>query len=118
MTPEGFRKLAPSFPETYEASHLEHPDFRVGKRIFATLGHPDGEWGMIKLTALQQSQFVAANRKIFALVRGGWGLRGATNVRLKHATVAALRAALFEAWRNTASTKLVAQHASQPRSLR
>lgn len=54
MTDIDFRKLARSFPEAEERSHMGHPDFRVGGKIFATLG-PDGDWGMVKLTTEQQA---------------------------------------------------------------
>ena len=37
MTPEAFRELALDLPEAVEASHMGHPDFRVGGKIFATL---------------------------------------------------------------------------------
>jgi len=40
---------------------MSHPDFRVGGRIFATLGYPDEEWGMIKLTQEEQRSFVRAD---------------------------------------------------------
>jgi hypothetical protein len=35
MTINEFRALALSFPETEESSHMDHPDFRVGGKIFA-----------------------------------------------------------------------------------
>jgi hypothetical protein len=77
MTSDGFRKLALALPESRESSHQDHPDFRVGKRVFATL-HP----------------------KIFVPVKSGWGARGATNVNLKAANRAAVWPALVQAWRN------------------
>jgi len=40
MTPNEFRELALNFPEAIESAHMRHPDFRVGGRIFATLGYP------------------------------------------------------------------------------
>ena len=86
MTPAGFRRAALGRPQTREASHMGHADFRVGARIFATLGYPDAAWGMVKLTPLQQSQLAAAFPRVFVPVRGAWGLRGATNVNLKAAT--------------------------------
>jgi hypothetical protein len=46
MTSEDFRKVALSFPQTCESSHMNHPDFRVGNRIFATLGHPQKAEGI------------------------------------------------------------------------
>ncbi len=45
MTPNEFRELALSFPEAIESAHMHHPDFRVGGRIFATLGYPDAGLG-------------------------------------------------------------------------
>jgi predicted DNA-binding protein (MmcQ/YjbR family) len=36
MTEDDFRKLALSLPEAEESSHMNHPDFRVGGKIFAT----------------------------------------------------------------------------------
>lgn len=60
-------------------------------------------WGMVKLRPLQQAQFVAAHPRIYAPVAGGWGVRGATGVRLKLATRAAVRPALFAPWRHRAA---------------
>jgi len=106
MTPDSFRRLALSMPEAVEAGHMGHPDFRVGGRIFATLGHPDEDWAMVKLTPEQQEAFVAADPAVFAPVRGGWGRRGATLVRLREARAASLRTALIAAWRNVAPARL------------
>ena len=41
MTQAEFRRLALSFPETEEKQHMDHPDFRVRGKIFATLAYPD-----------------------------------------------------------------------------
>jgi hypothetical protein len=115
MTPAGFRRLVLSLPEAVEASHQNHADFRVGKRVFATLGYPSRDWGMVKLNPLQQSQFMAACPEIFIPVAGNWGLAGATNVRLRAATVATLRPALFEAWRNVVPQPLLKKYANGAR---
>ena len=106
MTPDTFRRLALTMPETLEVGHMGHPDFRVGGKIFATLGYPDERWGMVKLTPEQQEAFVAADPAVYAPVQGGWGQRGATNVLLPKARVASLRTALMAAWRNVAPVKL------------
>src|SRR5437879_11227466 len=58
MTPNDFRHLALSFPETEERAHMDHPDFRVGGKIFATLGYPEDGWAMVKLTPLEQEMFI------------------------------------------------------------
>jgi hypothetical protein len=106
MTPDTFRRLALTMPETLEVGHMGHPDFRVGGKIFATLGYPDERWGMVKLTPEQQEAFVAADPAVYAPVQGGWGQRGATNVLLRRARAASLRTALMAAWRNVAGAKL------------
>lgn len=105
MTADEFRNLALSFPEAVEAEHMGHPDFRVGGKIFATLG-PNEAWGMVKLTPEQQALFVRTEADVFAPVQGGWGRRGATHVHLEAATEPAVCQALRAAWRNTAPKRL------------
>jgi hypothetical protein len=109
MTAAEFRRLALSLPETAERAHMEHPDFRVGGKIFATLGYPSAGWAMVKLMPDQQQDFVRAEPEVFVTVKGGWGRRGATNVRLKAAKKAGVREALEAAWRNTAPKRVVAE---------
>ena len=98
MTPAAFRRLALSLDGAVEQQHMNHPDFRVNGKIFATLAYPDKNWGMVKLTLEEQKRFVAAAPAVFAPVPGGWGLKGATRVNLAAATEKALRPALESAW--------------------
>jgi hypothetical protein len=107
MSASRFRKVALGLPEAVEGAHQGHADFRVGKRIFATLGYPDESWGMAKLTVEQQSMLVEAEPEIFRPVPGGWGKHGATNVRLAKADTTTLRSALGMAWRNIAPKSLI-----------
>jgi hypothetical protein len=65
--------MALSFPEASESSHLGHPDFRVRGKIFATLGYPGDEWGMVKVTPERQETFVESGPEVFAPLKGGWG---------------------------------------------
>jgi hypothetical protein len=109
MTAAEFRRLALSFPETAESAHMAHPDFRVGGKVFATLGYPSGGWAMVKLMPDEQQDFVRTEPEVFVTVKGGWGRRGATNVRLKAVKKASLRKALEAAWRNTAPKRIVAE---------
>jgi hypothetical protein len=102
MSPNEFRKMALGLPGTTEASHMGHPDFRVGGKIFATLGAPGPEWGMVKLTPDDQELFVRIDPGGFRHVPGGWGRQGATNVNLRSAGKDAVREALRTAWRNRA----------------
>jgi hypothetical protein len=106
LTLEGFRRLALGLPEVAEGAHMGHPDFRVRGKIFATLGVPDADWGMVKLTPEQQDAFVEGEPAVFTPVKGGWGRRGATNFRLRTASARTLRPALVTAWRNVAPKSL------------
>src|SRR5260370_32709339 len=105
MTAAEFRSVALSFPEASEAAHMNHPDFRVGGKIFATLG-PGEVWGMVKLTPQQQALFVRTEPDVFQPFNGAWGRRGCTKVRLGGATETAVRPALAPAARNTAPKRL------------
>jgi hypothetical protein len=105
VTADEFRQIALSFPEAAEHSHMGHPDFRVGGKVFATLGYPDEDWGMVKLTAEEQNNFVQAEPKVFVPVTGAWGRRGATSVRLKGARKVSVRRAMKVAWNGVVATK-------------
>jgi|SRR5262245_50768831 len=107
MIPNDFRHIALSLPGTSESAHMDHPDFRVGGRIFATLGYPDQEHGMVKLTPEQQQSFVRADPKVFDPCAGAWGRRGATSVRLALADEETIRRALLTAWHNKAPKRLI-----------
>ena len=98
MTPNEFRSVVLSMPEAVESAHMNHPDFGVAGRIFATLGYPRRGWGMVKLTPEQQEFFVRAQPGAFVPVKGAWARVGATNVRLPVAKKGAVREALRIAW--------------------
>jgi hypothetical protein len=106
VTAREFRRIALGLPQATEAVHMAHPDFRVGGRIFATLGYPRNGWGMVKLTPEQQELFVRAQPAAFAPVTGAWGRAGCTTVRLRTARTAAVREALTMAWHNRAPKRL------------
>ena len=112
MTPNDFRKIALSLPETEERAHMDHPDFRVAGKIFATLGYPDKTRAMVKLSPEEQHYFSKDYPDVFIPVKGAWGRRGATSVILKLADKETLRRAIHAAWRNTAP-KAVAKTAKR-----
>ena len=109
MTANDFRKMALALPETEERSHMNHPDFRVAGKIFATLGYPDKTRGMVKLPPEQQHYLSKDYPDAFVPVKGVWGRRGATHVILKAASKETLRKAIHAAWRNTAPKRLQEQ---------
>ena len=107
MTQDDFRNLALSFPEVIESSHMGHPDFRVGGKIFATIAPGDAK-GMAKLTPEQQAWFLGEAQGAFEPAAGTWGERGATMILFAEADEELARRALNAAWRNTAPKKLIA----------
>jgi len=105
MTPAAFAKLALTLDGAIEGAHGGHPDFRVGGKVFATLGYPDAAHAMVKLTPDQQRMLVDAEPAMFVAVKGSWGLRGATQLRLSAADPTTARSALAMAWQNVGAAK-------------
>ena len=79
---DDFRRIALSLSGAEEKAHINHPDFRVGGRIFATLGSPNADHGMVALLSEQQELAVEAEPKAFKPAAGSWGLGGSTLVKL------------------------------------
>ncbi len=98
MTADQFRRIALGFPEAVESSHLGHPDFRLGGKVFATLGYPHEGFGMVRLPPDEQRRLIVESPSVFTPCVGVWGQRGATSVHLASATVALVRPALTTAW--------------------
>ncbi len=87
-------------PGASESAHMNHPDFRVNGKIFASLGYPDDGWGMVKLTPAQQRAFMKEAPEMFAPCAGAWGKAGATSVHLASARKRILPKALRAAFQN------------------
>ena len=99
MTTGAFRRVALALPGAIESAHMNHPDFRVANRIFATLGYPDATWGMVKLPPEEQQRLIEAMPEAFAPAAGAWGRQGSTLVRLAKAKPQVMSHALEMAWR-------------------
>lgn len=108
MKPDQFQELALKLPETELGSHQGHPDFRVGGKIFATIG-PDGDWGMVKLTPDMQSKLIRELPDAFEMIKGAWGKRGCTRVVFAKARVPKVREALTAAWLNVAPKRIASK---------
>jgi hypothetical protein len=106
MTANDFRKLALSLPEAVESAHMHHPDFRVGEKIFATLGYRGKDSAVVKLTLDEQKGFVRSHAKVFQPVKDAWGRRGYTMIKLPAAKIDIVRDVLTAAWRDTAPKRL------------
>ena len=85
---------------------MEHPDFRVGGKIFATIA-PDGVRGMVKLTPEQQAILTRSEPSAFEPASGAWGRNGSTMVTFANADEATVRQALSAAWKNMAPKRLL-----------
>ena len=113
MKAEDFRRVALSLPEAIEGAHFGHPDFRVGGKIFATLGYPDDEFGVVMLSPEQQEEFVRKNPKSFGPVKGAWGKRGNTRIRLRAVDADRMRVAITTAWLRIEPERLAQTFASE-----
>jgi hypothetical protein len=98
MTSAEFRRIALSFRNAAEKLHMGHPDFRVGDRIFATLGYPDARHGTVLLSPQDQEGFVRDYPRAFKPAPGAWGKSGSTLVVLRFAPRTAVILALEAAW--------------------
>jgi hypothetical protein len=107
MTAAKFRRIALSMPGASEGAHMAHPDFRVGGKIFATLGYPNKHYGMVVLPPEEQERFVKSDSVAFAPAKGAWGLQGSTCVRLEAVEAPTLRRAIEIAWRKRAPQRLI-----------
>ena len=118
MTAEEFRRAALALPGAMESAHMHHPDFRVAGRIFATLGSPDQEWGMVKLPPEESRRLIEAQPDVFTPAAGAWGRQGCTLVRLAGARMPLLKHALEQAWQKaqqaTRSKRGVSQETNEP----
>ena len=103
-TLDDFRRIALAFPGAEEGSHMGHPDFRAGKKIFATL--PKEGWGMVRLMPEQQDDFMRLS-PAFVPAAGAWGRGGSTLVKLAQVDAEVLERALAAAWRERAPKRLL-----------
>ena len=95
-----FRRLALQLPNAAESSHMNHPDFRLNNRIFATLSGQERGLGVLKITVEQQQAFIADQPHIFSPVQGGWGRMGMTYIHLSQADESIMAGALKTAYQN------------------
>jgi hypothetical protein len=114
MTPNEFRRLALSFPQTEERSHMNHPDFRAAGKLFATLGYPDKSSAMVKLTPVEQEMFLNNEPEVFTPCAGAWGRAGCTNVQLQLAKKTSIHKALEAAWELALGKSPAKKHAKRP----
>ena len=112
MTAATFRKLALAQPHAVEGAHNGHADFRVGGKVFASLG-PDEDWAMVKLSPDDQADLVGDGAGAgdgagpYKPAAGAWGVQGCTIITLRRAGQAKVGRAIAAAWRNVAPKRLI-----------
>jgi hypothetical protein len=115
MTPVEFRRLALSLPEAVEGSHMGHADFRVGGKIFATLGYPNDRFAVVMLSPQDQDLIMRDHPTAFLPAAGKWGASGGTTVLLSEASKRAVEIALEAAWRKRAPKHLTSAPEKRPK---
>jgi len=109
MTVDEFRVMALSLPESEERFHMNHPDFRVRGKIFATISL-DGLSGIAKLKPEQQETLLRTERNAFQPASGAWGKGGATVIDLELADENVVKSVLVAAWRNIAPKAILTRY--------
>jgi hypothetical protein len=99
MNVHDFRRIVLGMDGAVEGAHMNHPDFRLRGRIFASL-HPDNRVGMVRLTPNQQQEFVSRSPEAFVPENGAWGRQGYTRVMLAVIDEETLGEAVTLAWQN------------------
>lgn len=102
MTADEYRALALAIHDASEHAHMNHPDFRIQGRIFATLLADDSTGGLA-LSPEEQQELMTLHPAAFRPASGAWGRRGWTMVDLAAADVSAVRGALVLAAERTAA---------------
>lgn len=123
MNATGFRRIVLGLTGVIEGSHMGHPDFRAGGKIFATLT-ADESTAMVKLPVDQQARFLDSNPE-FRPASGAWGRQGCTLIELRDADEEIVGEAATIAWQNVpagtpqkkrASTAKKAKRARSPKA--
>ncbi len=122
MTAADFRRIALSLEGAEEGSHMGTPDFRVGGRIFATLGSQAQGYGNLMINLEMQAEFIAGAPDVFLPIAGGWGRMGMTHIRLAATNEDMLTGALHAAWKlrvqnNAKTTAARKKKTAKPRRL-
>jgi hypothetical protein len=100
--------MALALPGAEERSHLGIPDFRVRRKIFATLLADDR--AAVRISPDTQSVLRAAEPATFVPADGVWGLRGWTVVNLATADGDVLSELVVESWRRLASKGMIERY--------
>jgi hypothetical protein len=110
------REIALSLPGAIESSHFDQPDFRIGKRIFASF--PESDRVTVRLAPEHARALVASDPETYIPHAGVWGDRGWIRVVLAFVDRELLADLIVESWYRLANNRLRAVYASQADSAR
>lgn len=105
MTSEEFQQLALGLTDVRFENRLGTMTFTTSGKTFATLGSPDPDWAVIKLTPDEQRRAMTADSHAFRPQPGGAGARGWTCVRLTAVSAQTLEPYLRAAKARAANAK-------------
>jgi hypothetical protein len=115
LTPERVRELVARLPGSQEGAHHGHPDFRVQKKIFATLSEAEDR-AALRLTQLEARELAQRQPRAFRLVSDrepyAW-----VSVLLAEVAEDEFGDLLEEAWRQRAPQDLVARYAADQKGI-
>ena len=110
MNAADVRQIVAQFPGSEEGAHHGHPDFRVRKKIFATLSEKEDR-AALRLTHLEARELARAHPQMVRLVSDrepyGW-----VSVLLEAFDADAFADLLEEAWKLRAPDDLVKEYAA------
>jgi hypothetical protein len=115
LTPERVRELVARLPGAQEGAHHGHPDFRVQKKIFATLSEAEDR-AALRLTQLEARELAQRQPRAFRLVSDrepyAW-----VSVLLEEVAEDEFGDLLEEAWRQRAPQDVVVRYAADQKGM-
>ena len=100
------REIALSLLEAYEAAHFESASFRVGKKIFCTMGE-NGDGIILKFAPEDQYNLSEGDPEHIKPVAGYWGRSGWTQVAIATMDRGSLADLVRMAWAGVAPKRLL-----------
>ena len=106
LTHADVREIALALPEAHEAPHFESASFRVGKKIFCTMGE-NGPGIILKLAPEDQYNLTEGDPEHVTPVAGYWGRSGWTQVAIATMDRGPLADLVRMAWAGVAPKRLL-----------
>lgn len=106
LTEADVRRIALALPQSVEAPHFETASFRVGKKIFCTLGAASDRI-VLKFDPEDQANLILDAPDALTPVPGAWGRKGWTHAAYGGLSEARLEMLMRLAWATVAPKRLL-----------